>query len=146
MPDPELVELARPLLQLRVRPDGEADVVQAGAALVEPVAGLLAEVGVQPEQHAAVQREDGVVELAALLVLDQDGIRAEQLRVPVGAAPDVGHGDGDVLETGEGHGRAPLLLRAPAPRHRCGYRCLSISPPKSRDPSDRAGHGPGISG
>jgi hypothetical protein len=58
---------------------------------------------VQAEQHAAVEREHGVVERTRLLVLVEHRVGAEQTGVPGSAAFQVRDRDGDVLKSGKGH-------------------------------------------
>ncbi len=66
----------RPRRELIAVLAGKGDVVEPGTALVERLV-VRFPVGVQAEELAAADREHRVVEIAALLVLVEDGLRSE---------------------------------------------------------------------
>lgn len=102
--DAELVEPGTPAFQLGQVAALERQMVQPGAVLVETLARRRRRVGVQPEQLATVEGEDGVVEPAGFLVLVEHRLGTEQFAIPADAAVEVGHRDGDVGDLGEsGH-------------------------------------------
>jgi hypothetical protein len=102
--DPQLVQPARPLLQLRPVGAAEGDVVQADPVLAEGLIGRGRPVLVQAEQGVAAEQVHGVVEVG-VGVLVQHRLGAEQRLVPGDADGQVADGDGDVGDGWEvGHG------------------------------------------
>ncbi len=73
--------------------------IQTSATLVESATGRVS-MRVRPEQLPSTDREDRVVKAPGLLVLVEDGCRAQELAVPVSASLKVGDSHGDVGELG----------------------------------------------
>jgi hypothetical protein len=105
--DAQLVEPRGPLLELAAVGAAEGHVVETGAALVELVTRAGRE-GVQAEQLTAVEGVHGVVEAPLGLVLVEDRRRPEQGGVPLGAPVEIGHGHGNMGNSGKSrHNRPP---------------------------------------
>jgi len=105
--DAQLVEPRGPLLELTPVREPEGHVVEPGPALVELVTRAGRE-GVQAEQLTAVESEHRVVEATLGLVLVEDRRRPEQRGVPLRAPVEIGHGHGNMGNSGKSrHNRPP---------------------------------------
>src|SRR5215475_3091516 len=101
MLDAELVEPARPFVQVSMCGDAEGDMVQSGPALVERLTGV-GVVVMQPDHHSrsGFHQNYGVTGLLGAVVreVNRDPRHPEYPFIPLSAGFDVGHRRREVMD------------------------------------------------